>query len=73
MENSVKMIGEYLIADGRIMPAQVQKALEIQADSIQGGHIPLLGTILVQMGAINEQDLAFALEHQERERMRIGT
>lgn len=71
MENSVKMIGEYLIADGRITPAQVQKALEIQAESIQSGHIPLFGTILVQMGAVNEQDLAFALEHQERERMRI--
>ncbi len=71
MDASPKLIGEYLIAGERITPEQLQKALELQANSIQGGRMPLLGTVLVQMGAVNQQDLAFALEEQERDRMRV--
>ncbi len=71
MDASPKLIGEYLIADNRITPEQLQKALELQANSIQGGRMPLLGTVLVQMGALHQHDLAFALEAQARDRMRV--
>jgi hypothetical protein len=71
METSRKLIGEYLIAESRIRPDQLQRALKIQANATRGGRRPLLGTVLVLMGAINQQDLAFTLEEQERERMRI--
>lgn len=71
MEGSKRRIGDYLIADQLITRAQLETALHKQADSARGGHMLLLGTVLVQMGAVQEQDLAFALEEQERERMRI--
>ena len=64
-------IGEYLIADDLITPEQLKQALELQAARIEREKMPLVGTILVEMGAVNEQDLAFALAEQERDRMRI--
>jgi hypothetical protein len=72
MAASPKMIGEYLTAEKKITPEQLQKALQLQANSIQSGRMPLIGTVLVQMGALNDQDLAFALEAQERDRMRVS-
>lgn len=72
MSNTKKLIGEYLLADHLITQEQLKTALESQANSIQGGRMPLLGTILVQMTALGEQDLAFALEEQERDRMRVN-
>ncbi len=63
-----KLIGEYLLAEKKITNDQLQAALERQANSIQGGHMPLLGTILVEMGAVSDHDLAAALEKQERDR-----
>ncbi len=65
-----KLIGQYMIDDKLISPAQLQKALETQANSLQSGTTPLIGTVLVQMGAVNEQDVTFELEKQERDRMR---
>jgi hypothetical protein len=69
--SALKLIGEYLIADGLITPEQLEQGLQKQAALTERGHMPLLGTVLVQLGAVQEQDLAFALEEQERERMRI--
>ena len=66
-----KLLGEYLIAEKRITPDQLEKALELQANELQGGQAPLIGNVLMQLGAVNEQDIAFALEKQERDRMRV--
>jgi hypothetical protein len=66
-----KLIGQYFIDDRLISQDQLQKALETQANSLQGGNTPLIGTVLVQMGAVNEQDVTFELEKQERDRMRV--
>ncbi len=64
-------LGEYLIKDHLITQPQLEKALALQANQLKGGTVPLLGTVLVQMGAVREQDITFALEEQERDRMRI--
>ncbi len=68
---NMKKIGEYLIERNLISRAQLEQALETQAGRIEGGHMPLIGTILVEMGAVNEHDLNFALAEQERDRMRV--
>ncbi len=68
MDASQKLIGEYLIGEKKITPGQLQNALEIQANSIRGGKMPLLGTILVELGAVEERDLAETLARQERDR-----
>ncbi len=68
MDASQKLIGEYLIGEKKITPDQLQNALEIQANSIRGGKMPLLGTILVELGAVEERDLAATLARQERDR-----
>jgi hypothetical protein len=69
MEN--RRIGEYLIDDKRITPQQLQQALATQTERAQIGTKPLLGSILMEMGWLNSQDLAFALESQEREKRRM--
>ncbi len=66
-----KMIGQYLIEQKLVTPAQLERALAMQANQIVGGHMPLIGTILIEMGAVKEQDLAFALAEQERDRMHV--
>ncbi len=71
MEMDKKLIGQYLIEQKLIMPDQLEKGLEIQGSKTEGGHMPLIGTILIEMGAVNDQDLAFALAQQERDRMRV--
>ncbi len=63
-----KLIGEYLLAANKITDAQLQTALELQANSISGGKMPLLGTILVQMGTLSDRDLTTSLEEQEKDR-----
>lgn len=66
-----KLIGQYLIEEKRITPAQLEKALGIQGNQVDGGHMPLIGTVLIEMGALDEQTLAFSLARQERDRMRV--
>ncbi len=66
-----KLIGRYLVEDKLITEDQLERALQLQANSLHGGNTPLLGTILVQMGAAQEQDVTFELEKQERDRMRM--
>ncbi len=67
-----KLIGEYLLASGKITDRQLQQALEKQANSISGGRMPLLGTILIEMGAVPERDLTEALAQQERDRREMN-
>ncbi len=66
-----RLIGQYFVDDRLISPDQLQKALEIQANSLSGGNTPLIGTVLVRMGAVKEQDVTFELEKQERDKMRM--
>ena len=66
-----QLIGEYLIRDDLVTPEQLTRALEVQAARIERGKMPLVGTVLIEMGAVNAQDLAFALAEQERDRMRV--
>ncbi len=69
----MKRIGEYLIEQQKVTPKQIERALEIQASRLQDGHMPPIGTILIEMGAVKEHDITFALERQERDRMRVTT
>jgi hypothetical protein len=61
-----KKLGEYLREENKITDDQIQRALLIQANNLRGGNAPLLGTVLVQMGAVREQDVSAALEKQNR-------
>lgn len=63
-----KLLGQYLMDEHKLSDAQIQKALEIQANSLHGGNLPLLGTVLVQMGVLKEQDVTQALERQTIDR-----
>ncbi|OQA56180.1 MAG: bacteriophage N4 adsorption protein B [Candidatus Omnitrophica bacterium ADurb.Bin277] len=60
-EKTRKKLGEILIEDGLIKPAQLSEALEHQ--SRQGG---LIGQILIDKGFIDEDDLGSALGKQFR-------
>ncbi len=66
-----KRIGEYLVEENKLKPAQLERALELQANSISGGRMPLLGTILVGMGTIDQATLEQALERQEQDRVPV--
>ncbi|MCL4395898.1 MAG: hypothetical protein M1482_14025 [Chloroflexi bacterium] len=68
MEN--RLIGSYLVNEGVITREQLDEALVAQAEH-KGTSMPLIGTVLLKMGAINEDDLTFALAEQERDRMRV--
>lgn len=63
-----KLIGQYLVDESKVSPDQVQRALELQALQLHGSNTPLLGTILIQMGAVQEQDISSALERQARDK-----
>jgi general secretion pathway protein E len=52
-------LGEYLIAEGLIRPADLSNALNVQ--SSVGG---LLGLVLVRLGSISESDLLLSLSRQ---------
>ncbi len=61
----VTRLGDYLVEKGLVTPQEVNQALEIQAVSRRQGAPPqLLGKILVQMGAINQEDLDEAVTEQ---------
>lgn len=62
-----KLIGQYLLDDSKISEEQLQRALELQALQL-GANTPLIGTVLVQLGAIREQDVTDALKQQQAER-----
>ncbi len=63
-----KPLGQYLLAEHLINQQQLDKALQTQANSFSGANTPLIGTVLIQMGALHEQDVTHALEKQARDR-----
>ncbi len=63
-----KPLGQYLLQEHLINQQQLDRALQVQANSFSGANTPLIGTVLVQMGALHEQDVTRALEMQERDR-----
>ncbi len=63
-----KPLGQYLLADHLINQQQLERALQVQANAYSGANTPLIGTVLVQMGAVHEQDVTQALEKQDRDR-----
>ncbi len=65
-----KLFGEYLIEDNLITRDQLQRALGIQSAIRQGRRFPLIGTVLVGMGAITSRDLNVAIQEQQRDRLR---
>lgn len=66
-----KRIGEYLIEDGKLTEVQLYQALAIQAENFGSRYRSLLGTILCEMGIINDADLKAALERQEFDRKNV--
>ena len=54
-----KRIGEILIEEGFLDPKDLKKALEVQKQ--EGG---LIGTVLVRMGAVKEENLVLGLSKQ---------
>jgi hypothetical protein len=66
------LVGEYLIRHRKITETQLQRALEIQAIRRKDTRLLLIGTVLVGMGAIQTDDLTFALAEQVRDRMRVS-
>ncbi len=64
-----KRFGEYLIDGNRITPDQLKTALELQILQPVGDGVPV-GKVLYQLGCIEEQDIAAALEKQESDRRR---
>lgn len=64
-----KLIGQYLLEDGLVSDEQLRKALALQAR--QAGKAPLLGKLLMEMGALDEEVLTTELERQALERVRL--
>ena len=63
-----KLIGEYLLSEQSITPQQLERALETQAMQNPTSNPALLGTNLVEMGALNLDQLKRALDRQEQDR-----
>lgn len=61
-------IGEYLVAGKKISLQELEQALYIQSRRAQVGTKPMLGTVLLEMWRISEQDLRKALDEQMHER-----
>lgn len=66
-----RRIGQYLMDENKLTPQQLEQALSNQERRAQVGAKPMLGTVLVEMGLVNQQDLAFALERQQRDYGRV--
>jgi type IV pilus assembly protein PilB len=61
-----KRIGEYLVDARLVTPEQVQRALDLQALQLPGTDA-LTGSVLLQLGIIQEHDIALALSQQQGE------
>ena len=66
-----KRIGEYLVDARLVTPEQVQRALDLQALQLPGTDA-LTGSVLVQLGIIQERDIALALSQQEGEQASLA-
>lgn len=68
---ATKLLGEYLLAKHKVRAEQLKQALDQQQQLIRDGRSPLIGTILVAMGAISERELVYALQEQANDRKRM--
>ena len=59
--NRRKRLGEILVEDGVITPEKIEEALAVQKTMKKGTK---LGTVLLDMGYIREQQMADALKNQ---------
>ncbi len=59
-----KRIGEYLVDAKLVTPEQLQRALDLQVLQLLDAKA-LLGSVLIQLGMIEEQDIAVALQQQQ--------
>jgi len=60
-------LGLYLVDAGVVDAAQLQRAVARQLQLAEEGHRVQLGAVLIEMGAISDDDLSAALERQRRE------
>jgi len=60
-------IGDILVEQEVVAPKEIQRALEIQSQSM-----PSIGNILKTMGKVGDRDIATAIETQHRQRMKMG-
>ncbi len=63
-----KPIGEYLLDARLITSEQLRKALDLQLLQLAGNNAPL-GNVLLQLGIVEEQDIAQALKQQQGEQV----
>src|SRR2546430_10160036 len=63
-----RRLGDLLVADGLLTPAQLQKAL-----GEQRGSTEKLGSILIKLGFINEEQLIGFLSRQDRKSTRLNS
>lgn len=62
-----RQIGDFLVTDKKISLQELERALYIQKRRAQVGTKPLLGTVLLENGWVNLQDLEFELVQQQRD------
>ena len=66
-----KRIGESLVDARLVTPEQVQRALDLQALQLPGTDA-LTGSVLLQLGIIQEHDIALALSQQQGEQASLA-
>lgn len=64
----MKSLGEYLIEDGVITGAQLQRALARQHELHGRGEWKRIGEVLLELGLVTEEQLQRALDRQQLER-----
>ena len=65
-EIAPQMLGEILIAQGKLDPVNLDRALKVQESAANATEAPeKLGSILTRMGMLSGRDLAEALAHQK--------
>ncbi len=64
----MKTIGEYLVEDGAITPAQVKAALARQREMATRGEKKRFGEVLLDMHLVRTDQLQRAIDRQQLER-----
>lgn len=64
----MKTLGEYLIEDGVLTGAQLQRALARQHELHGRGEKKRIGEVLLEMQLVTEEQLQLALDRQQVER-----
>jgi hypothetical protein len=64
----MRTLGEYLMEDGVLTHAQVQRALAHQHELHSRGERKRIGEVLLELGLVTEPQLQRALDRQQLER-----